>query len=181
MVTSDVSRILWLYYNDSVSRRRQASFLSHLLIRSTADLVLYLCRKRAFLRLTLSHEMGRHPNRPAFHLCRPDDRAGHGHLQRPHFCHQEHYQCCSVMESLQDPCWRGSCREGDGEAGAIGETSIICITYPLVYPTTFSTMVYPCDVQSRGAVIFNLYVYTKLWTCNLKSCVCPRVHVILGH
>jgi hypothetical protein len=127
-VTSEVSRILWYYYNDSVSLPLVTYVREPTLIPcNTAHPILLLRRERALFCLPLPHEMGTHTYRAWCLLV----MARAAHLARVRcdpqcvrLCGEERYQCRTALEGLEDPgrsgsCGACACAGGTGQEGVI--------------------------------------------------------------
>ena len=117
LVTSDVSRILWYYYNDSV-RTLRMSHHRPLIWNCAADSLCDMRRKRAVLCLIISHEMGQDTHWTWTSAVIASDVARS-------YCHgvilgifvEEHHQLCPALEGVKNPCRGRSRRAGEGTRG----------------------------------------------------------------
>lgn len=104
LVTSDVSRILWLYYNDRVSTG--FSFCGCMSYHIKAHTLPGLRWERAILRCALSCQMDRHADNTFASSEHPifpcwDDLSAIGRLaERSRLHPEEHHQSCSAMEGI---------------------------------------------------------------------------------
>ena len=117
LVTSDVSRILWYYYNDSVRTLR----LSHqrpLMRNCAADALCDLRRKRAVLCLVIPHEMGQDTHWTCTSVVITSDvaRSCCSRVILGVFV-EEHHQLCPALEGVKNPCRGGPRRAGEGTRG----------------------------------------------------------------
>lgn len=125
-MTSEVSRILWLYYNDRVCAFRLLCVAQRLKQR-VANSLPRLRWKRAVLRRIIScqvvvfaHRLSVRTGHP---LARCWSQLGRRHCLRdvPCVLHQEHHQCRPAVEGLENTGWRGLGRARQGKAGQAGE------------------------------------------------------------
>lgn len=107
LVTSEVSRILWFYYNDPV---RPSNLMRNLLLtisRLLDNTFPHLCRERTLLCFPLPYSLGIHTDYPPRQSLSPTvgdpnlAAADCSHLL-PSFRTQKHYQHGPALEGFQD-------------------------------------------------------------------------------
>lgn len=129
LVTSDVSRILWFYYNDPV----RCPHLTRIPVSHPPPILdntlPHLCRKRTLLRFPLPCSLGNCADfTPQLHFSSP---VGEPYLARtyrsdllPRLRVKKYYQHCPAVEGFQDPGRSGSGREGKGEGTGEGDQGL---------------------------------------------------------
>ena len=191
-MTSDVSRILWFYYNDPV---RSPSPTQHgicfsLLTQLLDNALPHLRRERALFCFPLPRPLGVHTDFPS-HL-ESHSHAGGSHLARtnrshlfPHLRAQEHHQRRSVVEGFQDSGRSRFGREGEGQGSGQIRKGLRGFTFtkdlPLASPRAlfvFSTLPPPTVYFFALVISFVNFAFRIHFTYNNGWVYRPSTHPI---